>query len=1239
MKGRKVLSLIMALTMMVPMGISTDTTQAYAQTIDSDYERNVLWSTSFENTDGFLATTLDTKGSQNVSSAMTTDIAGDLSYMVDKTTLSGSDAYNSSEVMRNLFDGSTSTKYLTSKSPVEIIVKLKNNTKKTVKKYYISAANDAQERDPKNWVLQGRNSDSDGWTDIDSRTNQSFSSRYKRNEYEVSNPKEYCQYRLYITANYGSASLTQLSDFTLATGSASDNQTEKSGMSTEIDLGPGSAWNQESGKGWSGKQSLACMGSHLGTAHAYSYNVLYDNLNITVSSNTNLRYVIFPAMSNGEIYDFEYTQMHMAIDLKFKDGTYLSNLGAIDQNGNSIKANEQGECRTLTTNQWNEIYSNIGSVANGKVIDKVIAVYDMESHQDENTANFMTYFDDIQIYNQDTPVYSHLSDYVNILRGTNDSPGFSRGLTAPVVLTPQGFNFYAPCTEYKSSELYKYQSTKLKYMTISHEPSYWVGDRGTWQFMVNTSRNASNSTNFGTGDLAGDFSHDNEVAKAHYYKVAFDSDGGDAANSQMELTPTQHGAVVRFTYNNASNKSVIFDCVHADGGLEYSGNTFTAYSDHTSNGSKRMYVYGEFSETPASTKNNGKNGIASFNSNTVIMKIATSYISYDQAKKNLELEIGSSSFDTIYSQTQAAWDEQLGIITDVKGASYEQLVTLYSCIYRMYSYPNIMSENTGTNSSPVWKYKSPYKESSAEAVEGKIYINNGFWDTYRTTWAAYGLLTPSKETELLNGLVQHYKDQGWVPRWIAPGGTNSMVGTNSDVIFADALAKGIDFDYEDAYNASLKNASVVSDNLTNGGRKNLATSNFIGYSPGGGENFSWSMESYINDFGIAQMAKILSEKATDAAKKATYLSEYNYFLNRSKNYSLMFDNSGTDADTKWFKGRESSGSFTTGNYTNNVFDPFFWGSDYTETNAYNMSVSVPQDAIGIANLYGGREMLADKLDTIFTTEGIYNGYDAVNGVGGIHEQKEAREVKLGQYGHSNQPSHHIPYMYLYSSRPWMTQKYVRDILDRCYVGSTFGQGYIGDEDNGEMSAWYVLSSLGIYPLVAGSDEFAIGSPLFEEVTVNLENNKKLVIKANNNSKENVYVDSMYLNGEKYDKTYIKYSDLINGGTIEFNMSSTPNKTQGLDDGTFGTVTTTGDNSPQVYTDFTSDVDLSETNGAATIANLYDNSSDTETKVEDTTTLMFTFKEQKAVRMLTLTSSASGRTPDKAQIYADNGDDN
>lgn len=1238
---KQIVSFALVLSMAFPAGMSYSSTPTEGKVIDSNYDKKVLWSTSFETGDNFRTNTLDAKGTDNVSTTGTTiQINGSLSDRIG--SFSGSAAKNDSEVLANLFDGNVETKYLTEVDSPEIIVKLKNDEKKVIKSYILTSANDASGRDPKKWVLQGRNSDEESWVEIDSRSNQIFSGRYKQKYINLKdNNTAYSQYRLQITANRGGGSMTQLAEFTLATGLVQESGTLE-GMKSEITSGPSDAWNQKSNVGWTGSHSLVCKGSHVGTGHAYSYNVIYDNLNITVSDNTNLRYVIFPTMSNGDEYDFEYTQMHMAVDLKFKDGTYLSDLKAVDQNGNYVNAQAQGDSRTLLTQQWNEIYSKIGDVAKGKVIEKILIVYDMKSHEEDTLAKFQTYFDDIELYNQDYPVYSHLSDYVNILRGTNNTGSFSRGLTAPAVTVPNGFNFWTPATNAASNTIYEYQKTdSFRYMQISHEPSIWVGDRGTWQFMINTSKNSNTSDDFGLGTLNSNFSHDNEVAKAHYYKVAFDGNGGDAANSQMELTPTSHGAVVKFTYNNnAANKSIIFDCANAGGSVSYDGNTFKAYSEHTGNGSKDMYVYGEFSETPWGSKVSGRKSIASFNSNTVTMKIATSYISYDQAKKNLQLEIGGDSFETVYNKAQSEWDKQLGIITDVKGANYEQLVTLYSCIYRMYCYPNLMSENTGSNSNPVWKYKSPYKDKNADPVDGKIYINNGFWDTYRTAWAGYGLFTPSKATELLNGLVQHYKDQGWLPRWIAPGGTNSMVGTSSDVIFADAMSKGIEFDYEDAYKSALRNAATVSDNPTNGGRHRLYESNFLGFVPADErENFSWSIEGYINDYGIAQMAKKLADQTNDATKKANYMSEYQYYLNRAKNYSLLFDDSGLDASSKWLRGRKTDGSFNLGNSDDKKsFDPFWWGDDYTETNAFNMAVSVPQDGIGIANLYGGRDQLADKLDTIFTTNGGYSGYGALDGIGGIHEQKEAREVKLGQYGHSNQPSHHIAYMYLYSSRPWETQKYVRDILARCYVGSTFGQGYIGDEDNGEMSAWYVLSSIGFYPLNMGSDEFAIGSPQFKEVTINLENNKKLVVKANNNSKENVYVDSMYVNGEKYDESFIKYNVLENGGTIEFNMSSKPNKSRVSDTDELTSITT-GDNKPQVYTDFTSQADTSGTSGVTDLDKLYDNNSNTKTKVDANTTLMFKFNEKKTVRMLTLTSADSGRTPDKAQIYGDNNDNN
>ena len=1233
-KSGKALSYALVFSMLLPSGVAVNGISAKAQVMDENYKKNVLWSTSFESAENLKISTIEERGTENVDGGPALEVRGSLYGQIGEAYGSNSD--NDREVLNNLFDNNASTKYLTAVNQPEVIAKIKDNRSVVIKSYSIASANDQEGRDPKNWVLQGRNNDNEGWTDIDRKENQEFNERLQTRYFNIGgNNASYSQYRLQITANRDNDRLTQFADLNFATEETA--QTDNAvGMRTLLTNGPSNVWNQKKFTGWTGNGSLECKGIHKGHGHAYSYNVIYDGLNVKVNPNTNLSYVICPALANGEKYDYEFTSMHVAVDLKFTDGTYLSDLSALDQNGNIVRAQDQADSRVLLTNQWNHIYSTIGEVANGKTIDKVLIVYDMKSHENDDFANFLTYFDDIEIYDQDTPVYEHLSDYVNILRGSNGTGDFSTGLTAPAVTVPNGFNFWTPSNQERSNTIYHYQETgTFRYIQASHEPSIWVGDRGTWQFMINTSKNSGTNDNYSLSVLKGNYSHENEVAKAHYYKIRFNEDGGDAANSQMEVTPTSHGAVVRFKYDNqAGNRSIIFECNRGGKIESYDGRSFRAYSDHKDNGSKRMYVYGEFSENPTGTKINDTRSIASFDKNEVVMRVATSYISYDQAKKNLELEIGNDSFDTVYGKAQAEWDKQLGIITDVKGASYEQLVTLYSCIYRMYCYPNLMSENTGSASNPVWKYKSPYRDENADPVDGKIYINNGFWDTYRTAWSAYSLFTPTKAGEYLDGLVQHYKDQGWVPRWIAPGGTNSMVGTSSDVIFGDAVVKGIPFDQQDAYRSALRNAASVSNNLTNGGRNQLNVSNFIGYSPGGGENFSWSIEGYINDYGIAQMAKKLADQTNNEVEKNNYLSEYYYYLNRSKNYSLMFSDSGSGLDNKWLRGREGNGNFTTGNWYNDKFDPFWFGADYTETNAFNMSVSVPQDGIGLANLYGGRDMLADKLDTIFTTDGGFRGYNAYDGVGGIHEQKECREIKLGQYGHSNQPSHHIPYMYLYSSRPWETQKYVRDIMDRCYAGATFGQGYIGDEDNGEMSAWYVQSAIGFYPLTMGSGEYAIGSPLFEEVTVNLEGGKKLVIKANNNTKENVYVDSMYVNGEKYDQSFISYDALEKGGTIEFNMSAEPNKKRGSSTEQL-VKSTTGDNKPQVYKDLSDQADKGGSQGAENLNDLFDNNSNSNTKIANTTTLQFKFNEAKAVRMITLSSAENGRTPDVAQIYGSN----
>lgn len=738
--------------------------------------------------------------------------------------------------------------------------------------------------------------------------------------------------------------------------------------------------------------------------------------------------------------------------------------------------------------QWNYIKGNIGDVAKGKTIEKILVGYQCDYKNLEGNIKFSAFIDDIKIYNEPLKEdKERISDYVNILRGTNNNENFSRGLTVPAIARPHGFNFIVPTTNSDSNLLYEYQlngdKKTLKHMSISHEPSYWIGDRGTWQFMINTSINIENvkrGEDIDSKARAAEFNHSNEIAKAHYYSIKFDEKSkasNSNSNSKIELTATEYGGMARFSFGEKSKyNNVILDCERGNGYLTFEDNKgFKAYSDHVSNGMKRMYIYGEFNKDYSSgVVVDEKQGIVTFpiDLNTVEMKFATSFISFEQAKKNLELEIAKKdTFNDILKKSQDIWDRELSRI-EIEGATENKLIDFYSSLYRVFLYPNIMSENLGTNENLKYYYASPYEGTleNPKINEGIIYINNGFWDTYRSNWFLYSLVTPKKNEEMLNGIVQHYIDNQWVPRWVAPGAINSMVGTNSDIIFANAINKGIDFNKEEALQSALKNGAVFSEDLQRGGRMSIEKSNFLGYVPWENkEGLSWSLEGYLNDYGISKMAKAMGKK-----------DEEIYYKNRALNYVKLFNNS----ECGWFIGKKEDGSRRT---KSENYNPISWGGDYAETNGWNMAFSVVQDGEGLANLYGCRDKLAEKLDGLFNTEGNFEigDYKQV-----IHEMREARAVKLGQYGHSNQPSHHIIYMYNYAAKPWRTQELVRDVLNRCYIGSDFGQGYIGDDDNGEMSSWYIFSSLGFYPVSVGNNEYAIGAPLFKKVTISLENGKK-----------------------------------------------------------------------------------------------------------------------------------------------------
>ncbi|MGH3081416.1 MAG: GH92 family glycosyl hydrolase, partial [Gaiellaceae bacterium] len=1097
--------------------------------------------------------TVDGAKASGVKGPAATGIPGNVTHKVVEVTANGEFA-EAGEVKENLTDGDIFSKWLVFESTGWVQYQLSEPVKVVL--YALGSANDAPERDPQDWTLRASDN-GQTWTTLDTQVDQTFTERFQMKEYPVANDRAYLYYRLDITRNHG-AGIVQLAEWQISNGEVAPPQ--ESAMRSAVGKGPRSAYNAKTNVGFTGLRALEYGGEHTSDGRGYSYNKVFD-VDVAVTPATELSYVIFPEFVPD---DLSYPSTYAAVDLAFTDGTYLSELGAVDQHGAVLSPQGQGASKMLYTNQWNYKVSRIGGVAAGKTVDRILVAYD----NPDGPADFGGWIDDVKL--DGSPVHqrpSRPSDWVVTTRGTNSSSSFSRGNNIPATAVPHGFNFWVPMTNASSrSWLYEYHRRNtaanlpaIEAFAASHEPSPWMGDRQTFQIMPS---GAAGIPDASRGVRRLPFQHSNEIAKPHYYGVTFEN------GIRTEIAPTDHAAIFRFTFTGDSS-NLIFDNVNEEAAvsIDQANGVVTGYSDvrsGLSNGATRMFMYATFDEpVTASGKIPGNStggrppsdaGYVKFATaaeKTVSMRIATSLISVEQARKNLELEIGpTDTFDAVEDRAQDLWDSKLRVI-EVEGASDDQLTTLYSNLYRLNLYPNSAYENTGTAAAPVYMHAvqssdsfeippSTPTETGAPVVPGKVYVNNGFWDTYRTAWTAYALLYPSDAGELVDGFVQQYRDGGWIARWSSPGYANLMTGTSSDVAFADVYLKGVrNLDAEDVYDAALKNATVAPpgpdpDN-THVGRKGLQTSLFLGYTPSAvSEGVSWALEGYINDFGIANMAKTFAaDPNRTPVERQRYQEEHEYFLERARNYVNMFD-----PTVGFFQGRSADGEWKS---TPAEYNPLVWGHehDYTETNGWNFAFHVPHDGRGLANLYGGRSGLAAKLDTFFATPETAKYPGSYGGI--IHEMIEARDVRMGQWGFSNQVSHHIPYMYDYAGRPAATQRIVREVLRRMYLGSEIGQGYAGDEDNGETSAWYLFSALGFYPLQVGSTDYAIGSPLFTKATIHLENGKDLVVSAPQNTAGNVYVQGLTLNGQSHDRAYLSHADIANGGTLTFAMGPQPSQ--------------------------------------------------------------------------------------------------
>lgn len=916
-------------------------------------------------------------------------------------------------------------------------------------------------------------------------------------------------------------------------------QATATGVSVQVGSGPAQPYAAKEGAGYSGKQALEYQGT--------GGSVRLFEVDAVIGPDTTLSWLVLPEIVGKDTVASTYVSLDAVLD----DGTRVSALNARDHHGFALGAQAQGDSKSLYPQQWARKAVRLGEMA--ALRGKRVKAIELQLAPPAG-ATAKGWIDDVALAELSVADRTAPSDWVLTTRGSQANSAFSRGNNFPATAVPHGFNFWTPATDASSlSWLYSWNEKndasnqpRLQAFSLSHEPSPWMGDRQTFQVMPSTDSGVPEADR---AKRALAFSHDNETARPHRYGVRFDN------GLAVALAPTDHAAVFEFAFPDKGDANLLFDNVDDRAGLTLDAGTQTlsGYTDvrsGLSTGATRMYVYATFDapwQRSGMIQTGRPTGYVKFADGTrkVGMRIATSLISLEQAKHNLALEVQrGDTVDSVAARAQSQWDALLGRVA-VEGASEDQRTTLYSNLYRLFLYPNSGSENVGTAAAPDWRYASQNSwsddntdgsptRSFAPIRDGQVYVNNGLWDTFRTAWPAYTLLSPDNAGGLIDGFLEQYRAGGWVARWSSPGYADLMVGTSSDVAFTDAWLKGIDgFDVPLAYEAALKNATVVPPDR-HVGRKGMATSMYRGYADiDTHEGMSWTLEGALNDFGIAEMAKRLAKQGGDAKTRQRYAEEAEYFSHRAADYANLFDR-----DVGFFQGKKADGQWRV---PKGEYDARVWGHDYTESNGWTFAFTAAHDGNGLAALYGGRQALADKLDTFFATQETADPAFAGSYGGTIHEMIEARDVRMGMYAHSNQPSHHIAWMYLYAGQPWKTQQRTREILSRLYLGSEIGQGYPGDEDNGEMSAWYVLASMGLYPLRMGSPDWVIGSPLFKQSSLTLPGGKQVTVRAQNNSAENIYVQSLKVNGKAWTKTWIPHAVLAQGATLDFVMGPKPSK--------------------------------------------------------------------------------------------------
>ena len=727
-------------------------------------------------------------------------------------------------------------------------------------------------------------------------------------------------------------------------------------------------------------------------------------------------------------------------------------------------------------------------------------------------------------------------EYVTTLMGTQSDYSFSTGNTYPAIALPWGMNFWTPQTgKMGDGWTYTYGAHTIRGFKQTHQPSPWINDYGQFALMP-----VRGGDKLDEESRQSWFSHQSETARPYYYSVYLaDHD------IRAEITPTERAAVMRFTFPESAESGVVIDAFDRGSRIEIvDDRTVAGYTTRNSGGVPGNFrnwfvvrfdkpftaveltdrptrykagsraLYPEGGKTVVGDHAVAKVHFATVRGEQVIARVASSFISAEQALQNLK-EVGEASFEEVCDRAEARWNEVLGAI-EVSGGSLDEYRTFYSCLYRSVLFPRKFYEITA--SGEIVHY-SPY---NGEVLPGYMYTDTGFWDTFRALFPLLNLVYPSVNAEIQAGLANAWRESGFLPEWASPGHRGCMVGNNSASVVADAILKGItpEEDIETLYEAMMSGRDKVHPEVSSTGRLGHEYYNTLGYVPydvGINENVARSLEYAYDDWCIARVARKLG-RGEDAAK----------LEQAAMNYRNLFD-----AETRLMRGRNADGTFQA------PFSPYKWGDAFTEGNAWHYTWSVFHDPEGLATLMGSREAFAQMLDSVFVVPPIYD--DSYYGFR-IHEITEMQVADMGNYAHGNQPAQHMIYLYDYAGQPWKAQWWAREVMDRLYRARP--DGYCGDEDNGQTSAWYVFSALGFYPVCPALDEYALGSPLFGKAVIHRDTGAVITISAPGNAPDKRYVGSLTLDGKPWTHNFLPWADLADGAELRFTMQAEPNRERG-----------------------------------------------------------------------------------------------